>query len=853
MIQSAFSSARKWVPFRTDAAALVALAGLVAAVYREHLTGRSLFLGNFDRLNSFLNTLLVHVEGWNSGHFSAWDDSMFMGRNIFALPFTYPNALNRLVSIFPRSEFYWVAGYVSIGLLVLAGWSAYLFIRTWVGDRFAAFVGAALYQFSALAVLKVSQNDMSFAVLIQIPLLLWLVRGIQPDRWRWRFAGLCLVLTHLLFFCFLQKAAYALLLLGTYTCYLARSRRSWHLFAVVVAAGTTAVLAAFPRIYGIAQEMGQLQRQYSPGVEMHDFDSLYPWLNISTVDVLRWFHDGLFGRYFGERTALHNSINITEGMLMYTGTLVPFILLAGLIRWNGRWLGVFRRGQGETRLFYGVIAFVFAVMVSKNVYHFLFDLFLRLDFTHSRIVIAGLPLICALLAARLAQFRPTLPSGPWQRRAAQAVAAAIIAIGLQTFLEKWSNRHALGRPLPLTNSWADLGKLLLAAAKRLTGGTPTPWINQGGVVWAWLQPAALGQILFSAALAALFFGLLGLVRRRPEWRWTLYLSLGMLLVAGSWSFADFQVNGAQVHTLRPFADSNSYSAAPDEFQLPTDRALDLIHERLESNDYRTVLYANTEQLPLFAEPHLGAMWALRQVGGYSSGLPQRLAALPWPPGPLGLRTLTFGSVAKPNDLPWKILAFLNVKYALRPSQALYKNRPDSSGLPPLDLAESPIPVVPRVFFAHRARTVPDLETARRSIVFGSGTDAQLIDPVAETIAETPLPLSGLDGDGTIRAVFTGDVIALDLTPSTLPRVLVLNELYHPDWTAKANGQKLTVFPANVVMRGILVPPGADHIEMDFAPFCRTRNVLLFLSAALAFSLLAAQRLCRARPRVPGIC
>jgi hypothetical protein len=60
--------------------ALFALLALVASIHRRHLTGDALFLGNFDRLNSFLNTLWLQVHGWKSGHFSGWDDSL---RDVF--------------------------------------------------------------------------------------------------------------------------------------------------------------------------------------------------------------------------------------------------------------------------------------------------------------------------------------------------------------------------------------------------------------------------------------------------------------------------------------------------------------------------------------------------------------------------------------------------------------------------------------------------------------------------------------------------------------------------------------------------------------------------------------------------
>jgi hypothetical protein len=191
------------------------------------------------------------------------------------------------------------------------------------------------------------------------------VRGLTPTRWRWRFVGLCLVLTHLLFFCFLQKVAYAVLLLGVYTLYLAVHRRSSQPLLVVGGAGLVALIAAFPRIYGIVEELRELQR-IVPGYDLNNFDTLYRFQNFHSFDALRWFNDGLFGRYFGETVALHNNVNITEGMLMFTSPLVPFILIAGLLRWQGRWFGLFCSDQREWLLFYGVLVGVFGVVICSS-------------------------------------------------------------------------------------------------------------------------------------------------------------------------------------------------------------------------------------------------------------------------------------------------------------------------------------------------------------------------------------------------------------------------------------------------------------------------------------------------------
>ena len=48
----------------------------------------------------------------------------------------------------------------------------------------------------------------------------------------------------------------------------------------------------------------------------------------------------------------------------------------------------------------------------------------------------------------------------------------------------------------------------------------------------------------------------------------------------------------------------------------------------------------------------------------------------------------------------------------------------------------------------------------------------------------------------------------------------------------ANGRPLTILPANVVMRAVVVPPHVERIELSFEPFCNARNVAAFLLAAI---------------------
>ncbi len=50
-----------------------------------------------------------------------------------------------------------------------------------------------------------------------------------------------------------------------------------------------------------------------------------------------------------------------------------------------------------------------------------------------------------------------------------------------------------------------------------------------------------------------------------------------------------------------------------------------------------------------------------------------------------------------------------------------------------------------------------------------------------------------------------------------PGVLVLHDMYHPAWTATANGQPLPVLRVNKLFRGVVLPAGQHSVQFSFEP------------------------------------
>jgi hypothetical protein len=113
------------------------------------------------------------------------------------------------------------------------------------------------------------------------------------------------------------------------------------------------------------------------------------------------------------------------------------------------------------------------------------------------------------------------------------------------------------------------------------------------------------------------------------------------------------------------------------------------------------------------------------------------------------------------------------------------------------------------------------------------------DPRLETTVEGIEEARSFSDRGTVKASFQGDRIAIEVDRANADRFLVLNELYHPRWRARCDGQEAKIFPANTCMRGLIVPSGTTHIDLEFVPFSHSANALGYLGVCACLGLLAA--------------
>lgn len=755
-------------------------------LFRGHVSGNTTWLGNPDRPNADLKVVRHFIERASDAPVNAWNEHEMMGYDSFSLPGTFPNPIALLTGLWPLEEFYVGSGFLSIALLAVAGVSAYAFLRALFPPTLPVFVAALCYEVSAMTILKVSQNSMTFAILICIPLLLLAVRSVERERSAGPFVGVVALLASMLLFMFLQEVAYAVALALAYAAWRSLRLGSWRPIVVFFLALLTAALVAGPRVVGLASAMAEYSREHA-GYDMTRFDSVYRFQGVRPLDIVRWFDDSLVGRSPSDAATLGNSINLTEGFLLHSSAIVPFLLLIALLRGRVRAFGR-SCNTDESTFHLWVLTACVAVILLKPITYILYLVFLQRDFLHARVLVAALLSMCVLLAVALDGDRRAPSSRSDQKGHATGVALGLVLAGLvEVVAVSFPGAFVISDWLPIKRStWS---------------------LRVEGVVRIALSGIVLcGLLLYvrwgkSIGVPSLVAG-----------------TLCSLIGAQSLIAADREINGAQTTRFeRPFDGGDFYQARRDEFRPPSFEQLRILHERVTPERFRVAVVCDPAIAGGLCAGHVPEFWQLRAIDGYYGiGVPARLRALPWPSG-IGLRSISFTRI---DELPWPLLGFLNVQWALVAGDGVFRNitrdgeqitgraQPSS-----FELVASPSRVTPRAFFTARVEPVVDAQHAV-SRLFESGLPS---DPVKQSFVEGLGTARAFPARGSIKLEGGQDHLVLRFNAAPEERFIVLNELYYPGWTATSTRGMLSILPTNAVMRGILVPAGIDRIDLLYVP------------------------------------
>ena len=692
--------------FSAQAIVLAVLLGSVALVFWQQLVGAAVFIGESDRLNAYLNTRLAEYDALRTyGRVPAWNPTMFGGFSVAALHWMNPGTdpIAFFLQLFPRDRVYQALGYVSIALVLAACTSAYFYIRDLTNARMPAAIAALCYGLSVFGIHRIAQIDNIYLVLLLLPAAMLAIRRVRTENLIRPFVGLALSMTALAFWAFLQEVAYAFCFLGAYAlyraavCWKSGPRAALAVLIVFGASSLVALLFAAPRIIAMSSEFFQLTRtshiQYSGYQELP-----------------RFFHEGIYGRYFAEGPPEGTSLNIHEGLQLLSSTTVVLFVCFGLLR-PSRWLEVAvsvllfaiifamvpiylipasagwpSQALGNVVLYaciaggivfllriacrhsnlkrlvppiprpadtafhsVALVLILFLVLIPEG-YYGVYLLFGRVDFTHSRLSLLAVLPLCSLFAVYLTELK-NLPLEPAVKRhgTLHTVAAALGLIVAAAAV-----------------SWLIHGPLIDQLVPK-TAFQIRPYGASGNI----LPPVAVKALLTLLLLAAVMAGFLYRPYRTLDGRVAATIVVATFALVETVTYAQFKVNGPQNWTYPvPFGSLSYMDVSPSVLRPPTEERLKAFAHKLESEDFRSALLTPRSFYEGNITPHISQFWRARMIGGLGPGVPKRLAALPWPDGVLRVHRIELRRMSHVNP---ELLSLLNVKYLIVTTPDLYFN------------------------------------------------------------------------------------------------------------------------------------------------------------------------------------
>jgi hypothetical protein len=180
----------------------------------------------------------------------------------------------------------------------------------------------------------------------------------------------------------------------------------------------------------------------------------------------------------------------------------------------------------------------------------------------------------------------------------------------------------------------------------------------------------------------------------------------------------------------------------------------------------------------------------------------------------------------------RVLAHFNVKYYLN------RNPGDAKLVPGTQMynLDDVAPVARLYPGVERLSAKKQLE--RFSSTTPSNLGAALVDPADPLPKEFPSSTFAIQDARVVT--FERNRLVIE-TDAPAPAVLVVNEVWAPEWRATIDGEVTSLFRANYMLRGVVVPAGKHTVEMTFhVPGFRIGFIVL-LVLLLAFAGLAIAR------------
>jgi hypothetical protein len=207
------------------------------------------------------------------------------------------------------------------------------------------------------------------------------------------------------------------------------------------------------------------------------------------------------------------------------------------------------------------------------------------------------------------------------------------------------------------------------------------------------------------------------------------------------------------------------------------------------------------------DPNTPALWDLESARPYLPGVSRRFHGF--------MRSIDFGAMLG------RVFGLYDVRYITVASRDYQRIQGDPDVILTEDrnvrsvLLGNPL-ALPRAYLA-APQCVQDVDAASVFILsesFQPGRQAALECPAGTPVSEAAPSSEGLGEVGFVR--YEPEHVELSVE-ARAPAVLVLNDAYYGGWSATVDGQPAPILPANVAVRGVLVPAGAHQVTFTYRP------------------------------------
>jgi hypothetical protein len=269
--------------------------------------------------------------------------------------------------------------------------------------------------------------------------------------------------------------------------------------------------------------------------------------------------------------------------------------------------------------------------------------------------------------------------------------------------------------------------------------------------------------------------------------------------------------------------------------LPAAPAVEFLQKR-EQQPYRILTTDG------YFYPNYGAAYGIADVAGYDAPVYQSFSDLYLAQG-----GRSYGGQIDSRqqwDPNWPLVNFLNVKYVISPRdlpgdrfKMLFENRYYA-------IYEN-LQALPRTFMVYDSEVVPDRKTLLDKVLDKRMDLSRKV--FLEEALQTPLAaMQGTQAGQSVKQVkYASDEVVLQVDGERAG-ILVMSDLYTPDWHARIDGREVKLYRANYAYRAVPVPQGSHTVTFRYAPLSYKAGTFLTIFGMVVMVIISGWEIVRQR-------